>query len=413
MLGVEPRLRVGRNGYSDPDISLARRWGRTMRRRGRGSVSAVWERRGLRRAWAAGLVAAVALLATVPATSPLHPGPSKLAAPSAPRGLPVEEARARIGPVPVGTAASKPALVASAAGELAITPPPATFDGPAAPTAPPPETLRAPAGPGTGGMWAVMIGIDDYPGSRSDLRQSVRDANDTDAALAAYGIPPDRRMVIRNAQASAGVIADAARWLVARAGPDATVVFFYAGHVRKLASGVEAIVAADGKLVTDRTLADLLRPLRARQTWIVLASCYAGGFDEVVAPGRILTGAAPANRLAYENSAYGNSYLVEYMIDRAMLQGRAAGSVEQSFSWALEALRRDHPDRLPVQIDRLDGELRLGPPPTSAAPATPPPPTTPPSQPPSEQPPAPPPEDDDCVLTLGSLVGCDDRSTRG
>ena len=373
----------------------------------------MWERRGRRRAHAAGLIGALALVATAPSTAPLHVATSKLAGPVVQRGLPIEEVRARLSQAPARPASSTwvtPA--ASTAGEVAITPPPATFDGPAAPPAPPPATLHAPAGPGTGGMWAVMIGIDDYPGSRSDLRQSVRDANDTDAALAAYGIPADRRMVIRNRQATAGVIADAARWLVARAGPDATVVFFYAGHVRKLSSGVEALVAADGKLVTDQTLADLLRPLRARHTWIVLAACYAGGFDEVVAPGRILTGAAPANRLAYENSAYGNSYLVEYMIDRAMLQGRAAGSVEQAFSWAVEALRRDHPDRLPVQIDRLDGELRLGPPPTSAAPATPPP-TTPPSQPPPEQAPTPPPEDDDCVLTLGSLVGCDNRSTRG
>jgi hypothetical protein len=258
----------------------------------------------------------------------------------------------------------------------------------------------------------VIIGIDDYPGGRSDLRASVRDANDVDAALAAYGIPGNRRLVLRDTQATAAVIADALRWIVDRAGPDATAVIFYAGHVRKLGPGSEAIVAADGQLVTDSTMADLLRPLAARQTWIAMASCYAGGFTEVLADGRILTGAAGADALAYENSTYGNSYLVEYMVDRAMLEGRAGTSVEQSFAWAHAELRRDHPSRVPVQYDQLDGELRLGPPPPPAD--SPPPRHAPAEAPPSSPPPeeAPPPEEDDsCLVTIGSLVGCDQRAS--
>jgi hypothetical protein len=247
-----------------------------------------------------------------------------------------------------------------------ILPPPATFDAPASAPAPPPEALRSAAVPtaATGtGVWAVIIGIDDYPGRSSDLHASVADADDVDAALAAYGVPADRRLVLRNTQATAAVIADAARWLVGRAGPDATAVFFYAGHVRKLGPGRESIVGADGDVVTDDALADLLRPLAAQRTWIAMASCYAGGFDEVLAPGRILTGAAGPNSLAYESSELGNSYLVEYMVDRAMRQGQAPGSVEQSFAWAAQTLRREHPQRVPVEYDDLDGELHLGPPP--------------------------------------------------
>ena len=158
-------------------------------------------------------------------------------------------------------------------------------------------------------------------------------------------------------------------------------------------------------------MADLLRPLAARQTWIALAACYAGGFDEVLAPGRILTGAAGANSLAYENTQYGNSYLVEYMVDRAMREGAAAATVEQSYAWAYEALRRDHPNRMPIQYDRLDGELRLGPAPAPSPQQPPPPPPQQPSNP--DQPPPPPPENDDCVLTIGSLVGCDDQDRAG
>lgn len=352
-------------------------------------------------------------MAVTPSTTALHPTTAKVATALIPRGLPSEEVRARVGTVPVGIAAPEWMVPeAGAAGELAIAPPPETFDAPPATAAPPPDALLTASATAAGGVWAVVIGIDDYPGSRSDLRQSVNDANDVDAALAAYGVAPHRRVVLRNTQATAAVIADALRWLVGRAGPDATAVFFSAGHVRKLGPGSEAIVAADGNLVTDRRVADLLRPLAARQTWIALASCYAGGFTEVLAPGRILTGAADANNVAYENSTYGNSYLAEYMIVRAMREGRAAASVEQSFAWAREQLRRDHPNRLPVQFDQLDGELSLGRPPAPAPesqPAPPPRQQPPPSQPPPQRPP---PEDDgDCVLTIGSLVGCDHSAT--
>lgn len=266
----------------------------------------------------------------------------------------------------------------------------------------------------SGGVWAVIIGIDDYPGSGSDLRASVNDANDVDAALAGYGVTGDRRLVLRNTQATADTIADALRWLVSRAGPDATAVFFYAGHVRKLGSGSEAIVAADGHVVTDVAVADLLRPLAAAQTWIGLASCYAGGFTEVLRPGRILTGAAGANSLAYENSSYGRSYLVEYMVRRAMLQRQAPGSIEESFAWASDALARDHPNRVPVQYDQVDGTLRIGTPPPPAPPTAPAPAAPPPSSgggspqpPPAEDQPEDPPSQG-CVVQLGSLVGCGD-----
>lgn len=376
------------------------------------------ERQDRRRARVAVLITVVLLIATAPATTvqrrtiePATESATESATSLVPLERFVEQARVRIGHVSPSTAAATTTTAAApAAGDVAIAPPPATFDEPAAAAEPPPPALFSTAGDKSGGTWAVVIGIDDYPGHSSDLRQSVRDANDTDAALAAYGIPADRRVVLRNTQATARVIIDSLNWLVSRADSDATAVFFYAGHVRKLRSGSEAIVAADGRLVTDRMMANLLRPLAARQTWIALASCYAGGFDEVLAPGRILTGAAGPNSLAYENSAYGNSYLVEYMVERAMLQGRAAGSVEQSYAWAHEALRRDHPNRLPVQYDWLDGELELGPAPAPApAPETTP---TPPPQPqPSDEepPPSPPDRSDGCVLTIGRVVGCDDR----
>jgi hypothetical protein len=374
------------------------------------------ERLGPGRARFAVALLVIVLVATVPSASTIRPFGKALAPPrmdvplSSGEDTVLFRADSDTAAVAAPLAPSTTIAPAPEAAEAVLAPPPETFDAEPAPPAPPPSLLRSAAVAPAGGTWAVVIGIDDYPGSRSDLRASVYDANAVDYTLASYGITPDRRLVLRNTQASAAVIKDALRWLVARAGPDATAVFFYAGHVRKVRAGTEAIVAADGKLVSDREVADLLRPMRSR-AWIVIAACYGGGFDEVLAPNRILTGAAPSNSLAYENATYANSYLVEYLFERAMMKGQAPDSVEQSYAWAYASLQRDHPNRLPVSYDRLDGELRIGnPPPKQPQSSAPPPSGAPPSSPPPSTAPPPPEEDDDddgCLLTLGAIANCD------
>lgn len=308
---------------------------------------------------------------------------------------------------------TKPAVtMAARPGERLIVPPPLVFDGAPAPSVPPPAKLgdrSMSAVVPAGGVWAVIIGIDDYPGTRSDLRSAVADARDVDAALARYGVPAERRLVLTDGQARAATIHAALEWLVAHAAVDATAVVFYAGHVRKVGDGTEAMLGADGELIRDEEVARRLAALRAHRAWIGIAACYGGGFTELLAPGRILTAAADADSLAYESAAYDRSFLVEYMVRRAMIQGAADGSIERAFAWAADNLGRDHPDRIPFQVDHADGELSLGVP----APAAPPPA----GSPPAESPPAPaaqepptdeerPPSDDSCLIRLGSLATC-------
>jgi len=355
--------------------------------------------------------ATVALLAVLPAsvatqTDPVGPaGTAAAPATAAPRagGAPVEHATGQVVAAPA--AADLPDD-----GDRPITPPP-SFDGePVAPAPAPPKTLQAATfDRRRDGVWAVVVGIDDYPGRGSDLRASVNDADAALAALTAYGVPASRIVVLRDQQASVPIIRASLQWLADRAGPDATAVFFYAGHIRKLDHDTEAIVAADGGLVSDIDVAWDLRRLRAGHTWIALAACYAGGFTEVLAPGRVLTGAADSTSLAYESSRYGRSYLGEFMVERAMRNGMAATSVEQAFAWAQEELRRDHPKRLLVQYDHAAGDVVLGTPPPARQPPAPPTTSPPPSQPPQPQaqPQAPPPapaeepkDEDGCLLGI-------------
>jgi hypothetical protein len=284
--------------------------------------------------------------------------------------------------------------------------PPDHFDG-APSVAPPPAALSgrfADVVP-SGGTWAVTIGINNYPGSSHDLRSAVADADDVDLALSQMGVSADHRLSVRDGQATPGVITMAADWLVAHAAPDAVAVFFYAGHVRKLTGSTEAVIAADGGVVTDADLGAHLRPLRAQRAWIGMAACYGAGFTELLAPGRVLTGAAGANSLAYENPTFGRSYMVEFMVRQAMIEDRAPGSVQDAFNYAKAAISAQYPGREPVEVDDGPGPLSLRPPgagppppaqpaPSSAgssqgragAPSSPPPNSPPPSSPPSSPP---------------------------
>lgn len=277
-------------------------------------------------------------------------------------------------------------------------------EGEAAPVAPPPSAFAAGAPephpsaareevrgrlgdlPPGSGTWAVIVGVNDYPGTAHDLRSAVNDARDVDLALARLGVPDEHRLVLLDGEVTARTILGALDWLAAHTVPDAVAVFFYAGHVRKDAPGREVMVGSDGTAVSDAVLAAGLDRVPATRAWVAIAGCYGGGFDEVVRNGRILTAAAPADELAYENLDLGRSYLVEYMVRRAMIEGLAGPTVEAAFAFARAQISRDHPQRVPVQIDAVAGDLDLRPRvarPGGSAPSPAPPPPPPPPPPPS------------------------------
>jgi hypothetical protein len=273
----------------------------------------------------------------------------------------------------VEAAGAGSAAAGSAGGDVPMPAAPDSFDAPAPPPPPPPPALRQANFPGvvpTGGTWAVVIGINDYPGTSHDLQSAVNDANDMVRAMEGLGVPGDHILLLKDGTATAANIDLSADWLVAHSSPDAVAAFFYAGHVRKLAAKTEAIVGADGNLVRDTELAQHLSRLTAKRTWIGMASCYGGGFDELLGPGRILTGAAGANQIAYENEGFGRSYMVEYMVDQAIIQNRASATIQSAFTYASDALHHDYPGREPVELGDQAAPLDLRPP--GAPPAPPP-----------------------------------------
>jgi hypothetical protein len=277
--------------------------------------------------------------------------------------------------------------------------------------------VRAPTTDAATHVYGLIIGVNDYPGDASDLRGAVPDAEDMSDVLAMNGVPAANVRTLLDGNASTPNINDALQWLVTATRPDSTVVLFYAGHVRKLSDQTEAVIAADGGVLPDWYLAKQTEGLLAHNVWVVMAACYGGGFTELMGPGRILTAAADANSLAYENESFGRSYLDEYLIHQALLQTRSDGpTAQQAFAYAQDGLQRDYPDRTLTQFDQsteaisLDGVHRDTPPGSSGGSTEPPSGPMPPSVPPPTAPPAPPSPPPPCQNILGLLCPPGSRS---
>ena len=249
---------------------------------------------------------------------------------------------------------------------------PARFSGAAPRRVSPPASMSdgAVSGQGAreGGTWAVVIGINDYPGTQNDLGSAVNDANDVVQALESLGVGGDHILALRDGQVTRSTLLQSISWLSNKAAPSAVAAFFYAGHVRKTAYGNEEIVTSDGSAVSDSDLARALDRVQATRAWIGIAACYGGGFDEVLdKPGRVLTAASDANSEAYENTALGRSYMVEYMVRQAIIQNKASATVETAFSYAVQRISQEHPGREPVEYETGNGALDFRPPGTVAS----------------------------------------------
>jgi hypothetical protein len=332
------------------------------------------------------------------------------------------EALARHAPSPPAVAVAPPPVDhpiqvpdEPSAGSPNVDAPAVDDSAPLLPVPPPPirpDVVHGAVTPTSAKVFGVVIGINDYPGTSSDLRGAVDDANDMSDALAKYGVPDSNVAELVDSTASAPDIVNALHWIVQSTAPDSTVVLFFAGHVRKVSSDTEAFVASDDALLPDWYLAQQLAPLPAHNVWIVMATCYGGGFTEMLAPGRVLTAASDANSLAYENDSFGRSYLDEYLVHQGLLEnGALVPTAQAAYAYAQAGLQRDYPDRTLTEIDESTGPISIdgvprddntaGPGPgAGSAPPPPsggsvPPPTAPPSSP---SPPAAPPP---CKNVLG------------
>ncbi|MGQ0532936.1 MAG: pre-peptidase C-terminal domain-containing protein [Caulobacteraceae bacterium] len=144
-------------------------------------------------------------------------------------------------------------------------------------------------------VYAVMVGISDYPGAANDLPLTAEDARKLQQALSRQGALAPESVTLIDAQATRAGVRAAIQRVAAAAGPDDLFLFFYSGHGNQVRGRVSA-TEPDGKdetiemvdgAITDDEMNEMFQQVRAQTALLILDSCFSGGFarDVVSRPG--------------------------------------------------------------------------------------------------------------------------------
>lgn len=143
--------------------------------------------------------------------------------------------------------------------------------------------------------YAVIVGIDDYPGESADLDGSVADARAMrDLLMEQYGFRDGDIRMLLNDQARRSNIINGFRQHLAQAGPNDVAVFYFSGHGLQLNDNYllyppvdnepdgrdESIVVWDDSgdigVIIDDELGFLTDELQARRALIMIDACHSG-----------------------------------------------------------------------------------------------------------------------------------------
>jgi hypothetical protein len=157
---------------------------------------------------------------------------------------------------------------------------------------------------------ALLVGINDYPGTQNDLQGCVNDiTNVYDVLVKYFSFLPQNIVMLSNSRASKAAILEGLKSLVGGAKEGDTLVFHYSGHGSQIRD-TEGDELEDGKdevlcpydfdwsrgFIKDDDLASLLTGLKKGvRMEIILDSCHSGtGTREIILDRRLLTGRPPA-----------------------------------------------------------------------------------------------------------------------
>lgn len=146
------------------------------------------------------------------------------------------------------------------------------------------------------GRYALLVGIDDYPGTGSDLRGPVRDAQIMRNVLVErFGFADENIVMLTDADATRENIANGILGHLGQAGPDGVAVFFYSGHGTQMGANIgltgsldpeprgdgdEAIYiyghTSESSILLDEELGYLLESLDSGRTLAVVDACFSG-----------------------------------------------------------------------------------------------------------------------------------------
>ena len=146
------------------------------------------------------------------------------------------------------------------------------------------------------GKYALLVGIDDYPGTGNDLRGPIEDARIMYRVLTErFGFDPDNIVVLNDSDATRENIANGIVQHLGQAGPDGVAVFFYSGHGMQMGENIgltgaldpeprgdgdEAIYiyghSEDSSVLLDEELGFLIETIEAGRALVVVDACFSG-----------------------------------------------------------------------------------------------------------------------------------------
>jgi hypothetical protein len=149
--------------------------------------------------------------------------------------------------------------------------------------------------------WAVLVGINNYPGSSGDLPYSINEILSFKTTLLAGGNWEESHIrVVTDEDATRDGIFDALQWLASNEDTNDVSVFFYAGHGGQGSSN-EYLSVYDSTIY-DYELDEQLDDLEGCIV-VILDCCHAGGFIEDIGErGRVVLSACRKDNLTFQYS---------------------------------------------------------------------------------------------------------------
>jgi len=209
--------------------------------------------------------------------------------------------------------------------------------------------------PVQGKKYAVVVGINDYPGLSSDLQYTVADAKEMyDVLTSTYGFSGGNVTKLTDTAATRTAIYNAVNAVKGQAVAGDEVVFFFSGHGAKGKANDydrnnidQSIVVnnEDGSwgYIWDGELVQWFSDFEATRIVFIFDSCLAGGMSVLKASGRVVNMACTANGLSYEGASWGGGhgqftyYFAEEGMRMALADVRPPDkkvTVEEAFDYA-------------------------------------------------------------------------------
>jgi len=135
---------------------------------------------------------------------------------------------------------------------------------------------------------ALLVGIDDYPGTANDLNSCIQDTVSFETLLSDYyGFSGPEIRRLHNENATLANVREGLEWLIDGATAGDCRVYFHSSHgyrYPKDGTLIEVLVLGDGEFFEDEELVQLTERLPAGVLTVAIDACHSGGLDKVFLP---------------------------------------------------------------------------------------------------------------------------------